>query len=430
MEERGGRARGPHLPQHQPPGSASAVFDQLSSTFRSPPVLCVDNVLKSLTNLLQRNKMVVTGSLCHLRRGTGEAVTLPVFRVSRGWGKALCAHQTSQPRPRRASGWFHRLVTSVGLVKGPDGCGSFRSLLWVTVHTPCRKPILSPPLAHLGVAKPDRLLIHLNCPSSRNPKPLRLETCRLLQSVRGSARGPARVWGGRGCRLALGRGAASQQAVLWVCSPSPATGPPEGGQWGGCPERGPWRQRRPLRPSPTPLPGGLSRPAAVSTAPGSASGHRSDVKLLPSSFCCFFSKIIFYREIFQIRGVLKRIILTLILLLLSLLAHGWVHTVNTRRWTVPRGPRWAQPPPRAPPAGSSSPAKAPGRAGCLPPSLPPPAGVPGCDLGPGCGRGRPFRHGIIRSRFLGTKGVFNKIIFVSGFLTRKETVTLNFNTNF
>lgn len=40
-------------------------------------------------------------------------------------------------------------------------------------------------------------------------------------------------------------------------------------------------------------------------------------------FVLFFSKIIFYWGIFQIRGiVLKRIILTPILLLLSLLAHG------------------------------------------------------------------------------------------------------------
>lgn len=49
---------------------------------------------------------------------------------------------------------------------------------------------------------------------------------------------------------------------------------------------------------------------------------------------------------------------------------------------------------------------------------------------PGFGQGRRFQHGIIRSRFLGTKGVFNKIIFLFDFLIRKEIVTLNSNTNF
>lgn len=63
---------GGHICPTTSPGALPLLyFGQVSSTFKSPTVLCVDNVLKSLTNLLHRNKMVVTGSLCHLWRGTG-----------------------------------------------------------------------------------------------------------------------------------------------------------------------------------------------------------------------------------------------------------------------------------------------------------------------------------------------------------------------
>lgn len=69
-----------------------------------------------------------------------------------------------------------------------------------------------------------------------------------------------------------------------------ATGPPEGGQRGGCPEWGLWCQKRPLQPAHGPLQGGLSQgKAVISTTPPPTPAHRafSDVKLLPSSFCLF-----------------------------------------------------------------------------------------------------------------------------------------------
>lgn len=65
------------------------------------------------------------------------------------------------------------------------------------------------------------------------------------------------------------------------------TGPPEGGQRGGCPEWGPWRQPRPPKPALTCLLGGLSRDGHRPHRPWLSKGHHSDVKLLPSSSCFF-----------------------------------------------------------------------------------------------------------------------------------------------
>lgn len=112
---------------------------------------------------------------------------------------------------------------------------------------PWHKPVLSPFSHTLVLPNPIVLLIHFNCPSSRNPKPLRLEMGRLLRSPfqtvcalspegRPQDENQPRFYGGNdrdvcaglhgdrresgGCRHALGKGQASQQAVLWVCSPS------------------------------------------------------------------------------------------------------------------------------------------------------------------------------------------------------------------
>lgn len=185
----------------------------------------------------------------------------------------------------------------MGLGNGPDESGSFPGLLWMTVHTPWCKPILSTSCSHTLVFWCFRARSSLQLSEFQNPqstqvgdlppfaKPVSHRVCARPHihpqegdSDPSEAQQPSGTWvqvcTGTGARLGAGPGAVgrsglpacsregpeSQQAVLWVRSPSAVSGPPDGGQQGGCLGTGPLVPARtpvaqPAHPLQVPLPG-------------------------------------------------------------------------------------------------------------------------------------------------------------------------------
>lgn len=111
------------LPPAAPPsalGLCSGCFGQVSATFKISSALSVYRVLESLTNLSHRNKVMVTGLLCHLWHGTGGSNHVsPLESVGGGrWA-------SEQPAPPSLGFW---LVPPPG-----NQCGSAEGPRWTWI---------------------------------------------------------------------------------------------------------------------------------------------------------------------------------------------------------------------------------------------------------------------------------------------------------